>query len=166
MRTLSIEGIEGIRHEPSPAEDKPLFDVDIMSRLPLTREQTRRSSAAKAVRATGGSLILDPISTLKPTPLLDPISLDSYSIASNKPSPSPLDNNSQSGGARNPVPLPNTPDKENSDDSAYTQETAKELPHSPRQSIPHSKGMEREKDGRGSDDESEVSHQDEQVDAA
>ncbi|KAH8708395.1 hypothetical protein GQ44DRAFT_466355 [Phaeosphaeriaceae sp. PMI808] len=160
MRALSVEGMDGIRHKSSPAEDEPL-NVKVMSRLPLTRKRTCRSSgdtmisSAEVLDITSEpelegprlpkrrrpserqleSLILDHVSTPKPTPLPTPSGPDSRSRASSEPSPGPLDSGSNGGGAGSPVPPPNNISKENGGDGAHARGRVEELLHSPRLTI-------------------------------
>ncbi|KAF2472845.1 uncharacterized protein BDR25DRAFT_353166 [Lindgomyces ingoldianus] len=170
MRALSVEGIDSICHKLSPAEDKLLFNVEVISRLPSTRKQTRRSSGDTMISLTevpditsepeledpcllkqrrpsvrqAESLILDHVPTPKPTPLPTPSSLDSRSRAGSEPSPDPLDSDSKSSRARSPVPPLNNLGEENGDDGAHSRGRVEELLHSPRQSISPREGIEAE----------------------
>ncbi|KAH8696785.1 hypothetical protein GQ44DRAFT_124891 [Phaeosphaeriaceae sp. PMI808] len=161
MRALSVEGTDSIRHKSSPAEDEPLFNAEVISRLPLTHKRTCRSSGDTIISSAGvpgitsepeledprlpkrrrpseqhaESLILDHMPTPKPTPLSTPSGPDSRSRASSKPSPSPPNSGSNGSRAGSPVLPPNNISKENSDDSAHARRRVKELLHSPRLSI-------------------------------
>ncbi|KAH8688595.1 hypothetical protein GQ44DRAFT_734520 [Phaeosphaeriaceae sp. PMI808] len=161
MRALSVEGTDGIRHKSSPAEDEPLFNAEVMSRLPLTHKRTCRSSGDTMISSAGvsgitsepeledprlpkrrrpserhaESLILDHMPTPKPTPLSTPSGPDSRSRASSEPSPGPHDSGSNGGGAGSPVLPPNNIGKENGDDGAHARGRVEELLHSPRLSI-------------------------------
>jgi hypothetical protein len=103
--------------ELSPAESEPLFNINVTSRSPLTGKRTCRLSNTIIFLAEVLDIILeleleDPclakrrrpskrqteslnyMLTPKQTPLATPSSPDSCYRASNKPSPSPLNNNS------------------------------------------------------------------------
>ncbi|KAH8708423.1 hypothetical protein GQ44DRAFT_731613 [Phaeosphaeriaceae sp. PMI808] len=168
MRALSVEvssvpapvkeSILTSSKESSPAEDEPLFNVEVISRLPLTHKRTCRSSSDTMIPSAGvpditpepeledprlpkrrrpserqaESLILDHVPTPKPTPLPTPSGPDSRSRASSEPSPGPLDSGSNGGGTGSPDPPPNNIGKEN---GAHTRGRVEELLHSPRLSI-------------------------------
>ncbi|KAF2452265.1 hypothetical protein BDY21DRAFT_176144 [Lineolata rhizophorae] len=185
MRALSEEGMEGIRHEPSLAEDEPL-DIDVTSRSPLTGKRTRRSSgdtiissaevpevtpeleleghrSAKRRRpAEQGAecLILDPVSTSKSTSPPTPGGSVSCSRTSNDSSPCPLDSASKSDGARSPVlPLNDVLDVENSSGCAHDHGTGEEPLHFLRRSISPFEGIQGDQDiGPDSDRREEKSN--------
>ncbi|KAF2802881.1 uncharacterized protein BDZ99DRAFT_548099 [Mytilinidion resinicola] len=156
MRALSVGDMEGIRHEPSLAEDEsPFGDVDMTSRSPLTCKRTHRLSVdtiissaevpdftsepeledsrlAKRQRSElqAESLMLDHVPKPRPTHLPTPNSLNCRSRASNEPSPGPLDSDGQGGGAGRLVPHPNNLDGDTGDDGAHARGTVEELLHS------------------------------------
>lgn len=173
--------------EPSPAEDESIFDdVDVTITSPLERKRTRRSSSdtinpsakvpdiasepeleeprlAKRRRPSERqleNLILGHAPTPEPMPLSTPGRPDSRSRASNEPSPSPLGNNSQGGGAGSPVPSLNSLNKEINSNNAHARGTVEELLHSPRQSISPFKEVEGKKNRNCSDNEVGESHED------
>ncbi|KAF1973467.1 hypothetical protein BU23DRAFT_131519 [Bimuria novae-zelandiae CBS 107.79] len=172
MCVLSVEGMEDIRHKKSPAADEPLFsDISVTSRPSSARKRTHPSSAntiissAEVAEVTSepepegtrsakrqrpatqraGSLILDPVSTPRSTPLRTPSGPVSRSRASNEPSPGSLGSNGKGDVAGTPDQLPNNLE-ENSDDSAYVRGTVEELLQSPRRSTSPFKGIEDEQD--------------------